>query len=40
MRPIAHEFCNAPTVVGADEEAARPLENVPEPLGASPTVGV
>ncbi len=32
VRPIAQEFGDAPAIVGTDEKAARPLEDVAEPL--------
>src|ERR1035441_3433553 len=32
IRPIVQQFGNASAIVGADEEAARPLKNMTEPL--------
>ena len=32
IRPVAQQFGDTPAIVGADEQAARPLEDVAEPL--------
>ena len=40
IRPVGQEFGDASAIVGADEQAARPLEDGPNRWQARPTVGV
>ena len=40
VRPVAKQFCDTAAVAGGDEDAARPLEDVAEPLAGEATVGV